>query len=301
MNHPLHTTARLTTALALAFSVLPPAGARAAIPPAAVAATQSAALVNDVDGDGLADPGDTLRYTAVVSNTGGVTATGVAFTETLDDNTSPTGLLRASPIAAGDLYTAGNVTPLVVAAGAGLLSNDFGVPGPSAVVTSTATAQGGTASISADGAFTYTAAPGFSGTDTFTYTISNVLGDDTGLVTLTVWALPQAQPESYTALLDTPLNVAAAAGVLTNDTVSGATLTAYAATSAQGGSVALNTDGSFSYTPAGGFFSPPVDTFTYTLVNPVGSSTGTVSITVPICPGRRWPSPTRTRRPPTRR
>ena len=158
-------TTRLATALALLLSPLGSAGAQA-LPasPAALTATQTVALQNDADGDGLADPGDTLRYTAVVSNTGGQVAQGVTFAETLDVNATLAGPVQASPLAIADVYTASNASPLVVSAGSGLLANDFGLPAPTATaVTSAATTQGGTVTVATDGAFTYTAPVGFAG------------------------------------------------------------------------------------------------------------------------------------------
>ncbi len=284
MKSSLLNPVRLATATALAFSHLSPAStaiASAPLPPQ-LAATQTVALVNDVDGDGLADPGDTLRYTLAISNTGG-TARGVTFSETVDPNTTPTGFVDASPLAQTATFTATNAAPLAVPAGAGLLANAFGIPAPVAITTTlAATQQGGTVSIDADGAFTYTAPIGFTGADSFTYTLTNPLGSDAGTAQVIVWALPLAQTDGYTATLNTQLNVPAGTGVLANDTVAAGAITAFAATSAQGGSVALNADGSFAYTPAAGFFSPPTDTFTYTLSNPVGTSTGTVSITVAL-------------------
>jgi uncharacterized repeat protein (TIGR01451 family) len=55
---------------------------------ATAAATKTVALVGDADGDGAADPGDTLAYTVVVRNDGGADATGLVFTDTPDPNTA---------------------------------------------------------------------------------------------------------------------------------------------------------------------------------------------------------------------
>ncbi len=278
----LQTTVRLTTAAALAFSSVSPAAVRAQAATPNLSATQTAQLIDDVDHDGLVDPGDTLRYTVVVSNTGSGSAEGVSFVEPLDANTTPTGFLEATPLAHADVYTATNAADLVVTSG-GLLSNDFGLPSLAATPrTLAATAEGGAVTIDAAGTFTYTAAGGFTGTDAFTYTVSSAAGSDSGLATVNVFALPVALDEGYTALLDTPLTVAASSGVLANDTLAAGAIAAFAAISAEGGSVSLNGDGSFVYTPPTGFISPPVDTFTYTLENPVGSSTATVSITVDV-------------------
>jgi VCBS repeat-containing protein len=92
--------------------------------------------------------------------------------------------------------------------------------------------------------------------------------------------LPTGVNDSYSTFEDTVLNVPAP-GVLANDTGDNLVATAQTgAPTAQGGTVTLNTDGSFTYTPPTGFVSPPNDSFTYTVTNSSGSSTATVSITI---------------------
>jgi uncharacterized repeat protein (TIGR01451 family) len=67
--------------------------------------------------------------------------------------------------------------------------------------------------------------------------------------------------------------------VLTNDLGPGATITAFDATSAHGGSVNMNTGtGTFAYNPPRGFTG--TDSFNYTLTNAGGSDQGTVVLTV---------------------
>ena len=53
-----------------------------------ISSTLVDALVVDVDGDGQADPGDTVEYTATVSNTGDQDASDVSYTQTVDAQTS---------------------------------------------------------------------------------------------------------------------------------------------------------------------------------------------------------------------
>src|SRR5205085_4769235 len=103
---------------------------------------------------------------------------------------------------------------------------------------------------------------------------------DTGTVTVS----PLAFPDSYNAGKNTPLNVAAAQSVLVNDTgtpVPSAVTIAGGATT-QGGTVTLNANGSFSYTPANNFTG--TDTFTYTVTNantPDDSTTVTITVLPP--------------------
>ncbi|MCU0303566.1 MAG: hypothetical protein MUC56_05875 [Thermoanaerobaculales bacterium] len=70
-----------------------------------VSATKADALVVDNDGDGVVDPGDVLRYTVVVSNTGTTAATSVVFADTPDANTA---LVVGSVTTTQGVVTAGN-------------------------------------------------------------------------------------------------------------------------------------------------------------------------------------------------
>jgi VCBS repeat-containing protein len=109
-----------------------------------------------------------------------------------------------------------------------------------------------------------------------------------GTYTLTVWAPPVANADSY-IVTSVP-----APGVLGNDTTNGAPIVSYgingteqttigsSTPTSQGGTVVLNADGSLTYTPAGGFTG--TDTFKYKLTNFAGSSTATVSMQVNVAP-----------------
>ncbi|HSK77541.1 MAG TPA: DUF11 domain-containing protein [Thermoanaerobaculia bacterium] len=75
------------------------------VTPPAVTASKTAALAVDPDNDGLADPGDTLVYTVVLSNGGGAPAAGVVFTDTPDPNTA---LVNGSVTTTAGTVTGGN-------------------------------------------------------------------------------------------------------------------------------------------------------------------------------------------------
>ncbi|HEY7314837.1 MAG TPA: Ig-like domain-containing protein [Gemmataceae bacterium] len=92
---------------------------------------------------------------------------------------------------------------------------------------------------------------------------------------------PTAAPDSLSTAVNTPVTVSSAS-LLSNDTDPDGdtlTLTAVSATSANGGTVALDpATRDVTYTPATGFSG--TDTFTYTASDGLATSTGTVTVTV---------------------
>jgi len=142
----------------------------------------------------------------------------------------------------------------------------------------------GTLTLNANGSFTYTPNAGYAGTDSFTYIASDSLGSSTPTtVTLNVNEVaPTTKADTYTIAAGKVLTETVANGVLANDTDNnGLTLTA--ALAANGGpahgTLTLNADGSFTYTPNAGYAG--ADSFTYIASDSLGSSTPTtVALTV---------------------
>jgi VCBS repeat-containing protein/autotransporter-associated beta strand protein len=136
-----------------------------------------------------------------------------------------------------------------------------------------------------NGSFTYTPDANFFGTDSFTYFIRNTLtGATSNISTVTIHVvsvpdLPVGNPDTFTTNEDVPLHVAGP-GVLKNDVnVDKDTLSAVVIDGPSHGSVLLNSDGSFTYTPDANFNG--TDTFTYVPVNGAGQgNTTTVTINV---------------------
>ena len=142
----------------------------------------------------------------------------------------------------------------------------------------------GTLTLNADGTFTYTPNSGYYGTDSFSYVASDGVTTSAPVtVGLKVSAAPpQSHTDYYTLSAGPELNVAAASGVLANDTDPNG-LTLSAALAANGGpahgSVTLNADGSFSYTPDAGYVG--ADSFKYVASDSQASgSATTVNLTV---------------------
>ncbi|MFN7572238.1 MAG: tandem-95 repeat protein, partial [Betaproteobacteria bacterium] len=130
--------------------------------------------------------------------------------------------------------------------------------------------------LNGNGSFSYTPDTDFFGADSFVYRASDGQGGSaTATVQLSVAAVndaPTALGDNYSLSEDDGLTVAAAAGVLANDSdVDGGSLTAALVTGAAHGTVVLNSDGSFSYTPNANFNG--ADSFTYRVSDGQGGST----------------------------
>ncbi|MBC7964319.1 MAG: cadherin-like domain-containing protein, partial [Fuerstia sp.] len=173
-----------------------------------IGSTNVDALLTDVDGDGLADPGDTLQHTVTITNSGNMDATGVNLNVNEDSNTTLVGgSIRITPIAFDDAYALTGNTPITINAAAGVLANDIdpdsstplsnvGLTAVSLNVTGTT----GSVSLNTNGSFTYTPATGFNGTDTFQYTARDATSLNslvTGTVTMTVSGMVWYVDSSY--------------------------------------------------------------------------------------------------------
>lgn len=253
-------------------------------------------LANDTDPDG-----NTLTVTGLVSPThgtavinGGTTVTytpaanyvGVdTFAYTVSDGQggAAVGTVIITVTAANDPPVAVADTATVsVATSIAVLTNDIDPDGDTLTITAVTQGAHGTVGSSAGGVVTYTPTPGYSGQDVFTYTVSDGNGGTAvGTVTVTVSAVavnraPVAVGDSATIQQDTSKVIS----VLTNDTdPDGDSLTVTTATPAAHGTVAMNANGTVTYTPVAGYVGQ--DIFTYTVRDPGGlTAIGTVTMTV---------------------
>jgi N-acetylneuraminic acid mutarotase len=185
------------------------------------------------------------------------------------------------PVAVDDAYVGDFDAQLTVAA-PGVLANDT-ASGGAADAGARATTAGGSATLAADGSFTYQPASGHFGADTFTYTVTNTTGTSSAAtVTIEVPAPPTAVDDAYAAPYDALFTVPAP-GLLGNDTPRGGSVDAAVLGTTGGGTATLLPNGGFTFLPAAGYGG--VDTFTYTVTNAYGTSTpATVSIEVPAAP-----------------
>ena len=146
----------------------------------------------------------------------------------------------------------------------GVLSNDVD---PTSGATMTAHVVSSTANealtLNSDGSLSYTPNSGFIGTDRFTYQATDgTLTSAVTTVIITVNANIVANADSFTTTENQTLNVAAANGVLHNDTDPTAGVPfSQVVTGTSHGTLTLNSDGSLKYVPNTDFTG--TDTFTY--------------------------------------
>ncbi|RIK84024.1 MAG: hypothetical protein DCC68_02405 [Planctomycetota bacterium] len=254
----------------------------------------SAQLVDDVDNGTLALNSDgTFTYTPNANYHGTDSFTYRASDGFLTSNVATVTITiipgpNEPAVAVDDIYSATEDTPRVVSALAGVLSNDSDPEDDPLVAELVAQAAGGTVVLATDGGFTYTPNPNFFGADSFTYRVYD--GTDysnVATVTLNVAGtndVPVAVNDMYFAEFGGQLVVGAAVGVTANDQdldLQG--LTAALVAGPSHGSLTLNADGSFVYTPNPTYRGP--DSFTYRASDDDdASNVATVSIVVDSTP-----------------
>jgi hypothetical protein len=145
-------------------------------------------------------------------------------------------------------------------------------------------------------ALTFTPNAGYSGPDSFQFKVNNgTLDSNVASVTITVTPAtgqstqpPMGNGDSYSTAENRPLTVPAP-GVLGNDIAFGGTLTAVVVTGPAHGALKLNSDGSFTYTPAANYHGP--DGFTYQPVaGALQGNVTAVSLSVTALPTRLLPN-----------
>src|SRR5204863_488711 len=153
----------------------------------------------------------------------------------LDSNAATVALtinpVNDAPVATNDSFATNEDTALTITA-PGVLGNDTDVDSPALTAVVVTGPSHGALTLDADGGFTYTPAANFNGCDSFTYKANDGLADSNVATALTITA----------------------PGVLGNDThIDSPALTVGVVMGPSHGTLALASDGSFTYTPAANF------------------------------------------------
>ncbi|MEZ6121292.1 MAG: Ig-like domain-containing protein [Pirellulaceae bacterium] len=245
----------------------------------------SVELVQDVNAGSLQlQPNGTFTY-----NAQGFAGT-ASFTYRIFDGTgysAPATVTITSntpPQAIADMYQLDEDTLLTIGPDQGVLVNDIDADGNTLTVEIISETAHGDIGLGPDGSIVYSPVEDFFGTDQFTYRITDGIDpSNEATVQLTVRSVndaPIAAVDSYFTLPNSPLTVSAERGVLDNDLDVDGPATVVTVTSApQHGSLQMNNDGSFVYTPQANFEGE--DAFTYVYGDSIQQSEPTrVTLTV---------------------
>src|SRR5882724_3172895 len=247
----------------------------------------------DVDGDPLTvssasalhgtvviNDNGTLTYTPAANYNGPDTISYTANDGTVDSNVATVAVtvtpVNDPPVAVDDdPVTTAEDTAVIVT----VLGNDTDVDGD-ALTVSSASALHGTVVINDDGTLTYTPAANYNGPDTISYTANDgTVDSNVATVAVTVTPVndpPVAVDDSVTTAEDTPILVP----MLANDTdTENDPLTAVIVSGPTHGTLTVNADGGYVYTPNGDYNGS--DSFTYRANDgAANSNVATVNITV---------------------
>ncbi len=200
-------------------------------------------------------------------------------TEEVDVELGPRQIINTLPSASDDAAQTFFDTPVTV----NVLANDSDPDGDPLSVVDTTLPANGTVSVGGDGSITYTPMSGFSGEDSFVYTIEDSNGAQaTATVTITVLEIPPIEANDDSAETDRgqPVTI----DVLANDT--GDDLEVVAIDQPDNGTVADNGDGTVTFTPASGFVGTAQ--FGYTIEDSFDQQ-ATASVTVTVNMGENNP------------
>ncbi len=239
------------------------------------------AVTQGASGTVSINPNGTINYAPGPEFNGSDSFTYTA-TNGVGDEETTTVDITVNPV--DDIVDDTAVTNEDVAVDVDVLANDGFEPG--AEVSGVTQGSNGSVVINPDGTVTYTPDPDFNGQDTFEYTATNVAGDqETATVTVTVNPVndgPVAVDDANSTAEDVP--VSSSLSLLNNDfdidgdvlSVDAGSVGTFATT--QGGSITVDVNGDYTYTPPADFSGS--DTFDYTVTDGALTDVGTLTISV---------------------
>jgi VCBS repeat-containing protein len=202
-----------------------------------------------------------------------VTSGGVTETATVNISiNSVIDLTAADNLGAGDEDTVIN---------GNLATNDTTTSGGELNFSKATDPANGSVIVNADGSHSYTPNANFNGEDSFTYTVTDPASGESLTQTVTVNV---AAVEDLVAADDEVSgneNTVITGSVADNDTTtSGGELTFAKASEPSNGTLTMNADGTYSYTPNTNFIGQ--DSFTYTVTDPASGESSTQSVTINV-------------------
>ena len=193
--------------------------------------------------------------------------------------------INQAPEAQDDSYSTAEDTPLIIVA-PGVLSNDTDADGDALTATSVSGPTHGNLHFNANGSFTYTPAVNYFGPDSFIYKVSDGdLSSESATVNITVTSVndpPVALPQTVTIHEDTPLNVPLHASDIDGDE-----LTFILVDAPQHGTINLQPNGHYTYTPDENYHG--IEIFTYK-VNDGTADSNIATVTITISPVNDTPT-----------
>jgi len=200
---------------------------------------------------------DSFSYTVTDAN-GDADEADVAITVTEDTN--------VVPVATNDEASTTENTAVSI----DVLSNDTGLNDVPVVVTISTNPTNGSVVVEDDNTVTYTPNDAFSGSDSFSYTVTDANGDaDNADVAVTVSEDTNIMPVATDDEASTTENTAVSIDVLSNDTgLEDAPVIVTISTNPTNGSVVVESDNTVTYTPNDAFSGS--DSFSYTVTDANG-------------------------------
>jgi VCBS repeat-containing protein len=232
---------------------------------------------NNVSIDSLADSLSALDSSAVPPDSADLAAADPLWLQASSTTCSGSGgTVDHQPVAQDDAVSVNEDA----SANADLAANDSGLEDGGIVYALASVPAHGTAVVNADGSFSYTPAPDYSGADAFGYSVTDQDGDlATATVAVTVISVDDL-PVANDDAVSTSQGSSVGGDVSSNDSGFGDGGIVYSLAGAPAnGSVSVNTNGRFTYAPDSGFAG--VDSFGYQVRDADGdTATAMVSVTV---------------------
>jgi VCBS repeat-containing protein len=247
-----------------------------------VAAPQHGTLTLNYDG--------TFQYDAAAGYVGTDTFSYKTNDGALDsptDGTVTINVTDTAPVAGDAAFDLADGGELSASSSRSLLANCFDMDGdPLTVQLVAGPSHAASFTLNANGTFSYVAAAGFDGQDSFTVQASDgILLSNTATVQLTASSTPIGVTDVYSVSAGVPFITFPNTGVLSNDFSPGGDLYAVLVTAPSTGTFNFNADGSFAYYPDA---STPTDaqvTFQYRPVVSGTTNIGNVTTVILVPPG----------------